>query len=207
MYEDEIEAGSLQDLRVLAVMQALTALHTRSVIDLGCGPGDLLEQLLDEPSLERIVGLDIAEEPLRLARARLPEDPRLSLILGSFTEPAPLLRGFDAAALIETIEHIDPGRLGQVEAAVFGFAQPSAVIVTTPNRDYNINYGLGPDEVRHPDHRFEWGRARFRKWADRIGERYGYRARITGIGDLDPGRGQPTQMAVFVVRAQSRGAR
>lgn len=197
-HDGEIQAAGLQDLRLMAVVQALAELRPRAVIDLGCGTGDLLEQLLNDPALKRIVGLDLAEDPLRLARARLPDDPRLVLSQASFAVPSPALQGFCAATLIETIEHIDPGRLGAVEETVFGYARPGAVILTTPNRDYNINYGLGPDQLRHPDHRFEWGRARFCKWAYRVGERFGYKVRVRGVGDLDPGRGQPTQLASFI---------
>lgn len=199
--DDEIEPGALQDLRVQTIVRKLLAEGATSVVDLGCGAGDLLGALLREPSLERVVGLDIAPGALALARERLPlHDPRLALLCGSYTEPPAALHGTDAATLIETIEHIDPSRLSPVERGVFEVLRPRLVLITTPNREYNVNYGLSPGELRHPDHRFEWDRRRFWSWTERVGARAGYRVRVQGIGDPDPGRGQPTHLAVFTRR-------
>lgn len=198
--DEEIEPGTLQDLRVQTIVRKLVAEGARSVVDLGCGAGDLLSALLREPSLERIVGLDIAPGALELARERLPPDPRITLLCGSYTAPPDALRGTDAATLIETIEHIDPSRLSPVERGVFEVLRPRLVLITTPNREYNVNYGLGADELRHPDHRFEWDRRRFWSWTERVGARAGYRVRVQGIGDPDPGRGQPTHLAIFTRR-------
>jgi hypothetical protein len=51
--------------------------------------------------------------------------------------------------------------------------------------------------MRHPDHRFEWDRARFAQWSDRVADAYGYSVERTGIGAVDEAFGTPTQMAVF----------
>ena len=81
---------------------------------------------------------------------------------------------------------------------VFGETAPKFVIVTTPNADYNALFpNLVTGAFRHPDHRFEWGRARFEAWAASIGETYGYSAAFSGIGAVDAVLGAPTQMAVF----------
>jgi hypothetical protein len=85
-----------------------------------------------------------------------------------------------------------------VERVVFGEARPGAVVVTTPNAEYNALFpNLAAGALRHPDHRFEWTRGEFRAWADGIEARYGYRAAISGIGRDDETLGAPTQMAVF----------
>ena len=80
---------------------------------------------------------------------------------------------------------------------MFGAAAPDAVIVTTPNREYNPLFGLAAGEMRHRDHRFEWTRPEFRQWAERTAAAYGYRPEFTPIGDQDSELGPPTQMAVF----------
>ena len=104
----------------------------------------------------------------------------------------------EAVALVEVIEHIDPDRLPLVERVVFGAAHLGAVIVTTPNADYNALFpNLGAGALRHPDHRFEWTRAEFAAWADRMGSIYGYKIALSGIGWPDEALGAPTQMAVF----------
>ena len=108
------------------------------------------------------------------------------------------LKGFDAAAVIEVIEHLDAERLPAFEAAVFDHARPRAVIVTTPNREYNVLFdGMKPDAMRHPDHRFEWTRAEFRHWAESVALAHGYAVRFEGIGNEDATHGHPTQVAVF----------
>jgi hypothetical protein len=85
-----------------------------------------------------------------------------------------------------------------VERVIFGEARPGAVVVTTPNSEYNALFpSLAAGAFRHPDHRFEWTRAEFRTWADKIETTYNYRPVFSGIGRQDETRGTPTQMAVF----------
>jgi hypothetical protein len=55
---------------------------------------------------------------------------------------------------------------------------------------------------RHPDHRFEWTRAEFREWAERVAAAYGYVARFVPVGTDDPEVGPPTQMAIFTMRPE-----
>jgi hypothetical protein len=72
------------------------------------------------------------------------------------------------------------------------------VIITTPNREYNVKFeGIPPGAFRHADHRFEWTRAEFSAWATRIAGRFGYAVRFEPIGEADPELGPPSQMAIF----------
>jgi hypothetical protein len=71
------------------------------------------------------------------------------------------------------------------------------VVVTTPNREYNREYGMTGGRLRHRDHRFEWDRAEFTAWASRVGAAYGYAVRLAGVGQESPAAGSPTQLAVF----------
>jgi hypothetical protein len=106
--------------------------------------------------------------------------------------------GYDAAALVEVVEHLDPPRLRAMERTVFEFARPRTVVITTPNCEYNVKFeGLPSGRFRHRDHRFEWSRAEFKQWARAIGERFGYEPRFLPIGNEDATVGAPTQMAVF----------
>jgi small RNA 2'-O-methyltransferase len=99
--------------------------------------------------------------------------------------------------MVETIEHVDPGQLSRVEQGVFAQLRPAMLFMTTPNADYNPLLGLGAGEVREPDHRFEWGQAKFRRWALGVGHRNGYRVRFGGIGEDHAELGPPTQTACF----------
>ncbi len=186
-----------------AVLTALLELGARSVVDLGCGSGQFLAELVAEGSFTRVAGTDVSTRSLQVAARRLHLDrlgerqaERIELFQGALTYTDARLSGFDAAVLMEVVEHVDPGRLAALERVVFGAAHPGAVLVTTPNSEYNPNYE-GLTGLRHPDHRFEWTRAQFQAWAERVAAEHGYTVDLRGIGDLDPDRGTPTQMAVF----------
>jgi 3' terminal RNA ribose 2'-O-methyltransferase Hen1 len=190
--------------RIEAVVETVRASGAASVIDLGCGSGKLLAKLLKERQFTRVTGvdvsaraLDMAERALRLDRMPERTAERLALLQGSVVYRDKRFAGYDAAVLMEVIEHIDEGRLPAMERVVFGEARPRTVVVTTPNAEYNARYGLESHEMRHTDHRFEWDRARFDAWANETAARYGYRVRIAGVGDADPEAGTPTQMGVF----------
>ncbi|HEX7035905.1 MAG TPA: methyltransferase type 12, partial [Pseudomonadales bacterium] len=95
-------------------------------------------------------------------------------------------------------EHLDPPRLKAFERVLFEFARPGTVVLTTPNREYNAKFEtLAAGAFRHRDHRFEWTRAEFRDWAERVAERFGYAVRFLPVGPEDPELGAPTQMGVF----------
>ncbi|WP_394757195.1 methyltransferase domain-containing protein [Rhodoferax sp.] len=194
----------LHDERLEAVVRALLASGATSVLDLGCGPGELLLRLRLHAQFLRLLGIDIDERALADARLHLGldwlhPDPRLSVRLGSFEEVDRELTGFDAAVLLETIEHIDPGHLPRVERAVFASMHPGLVLVTTPNQEYNVLHGMQAGRKRHPGHRFEWTRAQFQHWAGGVALRHGYSVSFTDLGPPDPARGSSTQMARFMV--------
>jgi small RNA 2'-O-methyltransferase len=172
------------------------------VLDLGCGSGELLLRLAREPQFERIVGLDVSPDALQEARRLMqalprPEASRVELVEASFAVPDERFAGFDAAAMVETVEHIDARRLSSVERTVFGCFRPRTVILTTPNSEYNPIHGAHDGAFRHPDHRFEWTRAKFRDWARGVAARNGYRVAFGDIGEPDADLGSSTQMSVF----------
>ena len=161
---------SLNEQRSAAVTGAITEAGARRVLDLGCGQGKLISSLLKLPSIDRVFGVDVSHRSLEIAARRLHLDSmaprqreRIELIQGSLTYRDRRLEGFDAAAIVEVIEHLDPSRLGSFERVVFAHARPTTVIVTTPNVEFNVRFETLPAEsLRHRDHRFEWNRAQFR---------------------------------------------
>lgn len=198
-------ASPIHEERLDTVMHHLVACGARSVLDLGCGDGELLLRLAGNVQFERLLGIDIDHEVLSAARRALglglaSGRGRIEVRRGTFEAADTALYGFDAAALVETIEHIDPRRLARVEHAVFQGMRPRIVLVTTPNQEYNVLHELAPGELRHPGHRFEWCRAKFRRWARGVGARCGYEVVFFDIGPPDSRHGSSTQMARFTRR-------
>jgi len=191
----------LHEQRLEAARVAVLEAGAKSVLDLGCGDGDLFVRLAADPRIERLVGIDICAASLERLKGRLEQQPvkagSIALRRGSMTEADPALAGFDCAVLIETFEHIDPSHLSQLERAVFGQMQPQCVIITTPNAEFNPLLGVPPHRFRHPDHRFEWPRARFRTWGHRVAGVWGYDVRFSDIAGFHPDLGGASQMAVF----------
>lgn len=193
---------SLHEERLDRVCAALKATGAQRILDLGCGSGSLLYRLLREPQFTEIVGLETSGISLAQARTMLADHlgtdhPRLTLRRGSYADHSIPLKGFDAAAMVETIEHVYPSELSTVERAVFGHFRPGFLFMTTPNREYNPLFDLGPGEFREEDHKFEWDRKKFQHWARGVAQRNGYRVSFGGIGAFHPDFGEPTQTALF----------
>ncbi|GAA2316042.1 3' terminal RNA ribose 2'-O-methyltransferase Hen1 [Nonomuraea roseoviolacea subsp. roseoviolacea] len=194
---------TLSGKRREAVLRTLEELGATSVIDLGCGQGELVGALLARPRFARVGGMDvspmaltIAARKLKLERMPAAKRERLTLFQGALTYTDKRLTGYDAAVLMEVIEHVDPPRLAALERVVFGHARPRHVLVTTPNIEYNVRYEFLTG-LRHPDHRFEWTRAEFAAWAAEVAARHGYTVALSPVGEDDPEVGPPTQMGVF----------
>jgi 3' terminal RNA ribose 2'-O-methyltransferase Hen1 len=204
--EEDLERKlNLNDQRIGAVLAALKSCGARRVLDLGCGEGRLMAAMLREKSFEEIVGVDVSCRALEAARNRLRwerlpprQRERLKLIHGSLTYRDKRLSGYEAATVVEVIEHLDPARLAAFERVLFEFARPGTVILTTPNSEYNVRFeNLGPGKLRHKDHRFEWTRGEFQAWAASVSGRFGYTFASLAVGPEDPEVGPPTQMGMF----------
>ena len=204
--EEQLEAPlRLGEQRIQAVLATLRQLSATSVLDLGCGEGRLISELLGEPAIRSVTGLDVSHRALEVASERLrldtlptPQRERITLLHGSLTYRDKRLSGYDAAIAMEVIEHIDPPRLDAFEEVVFGAAKPGAVLITTPNAEYNTLFGgLPAGAFRHRDHRFEWTRGQFQVWSRQVADRRKYDVRFQDVGPEHPTYGAPTQMGVF----------
>lgn len=204
--EDSLEQTvSLHEQRHETVLAAIRKSGARSVLDLGCGEGKLLRELLSDRQFERIVGVDVSIRSLEIAQRRLKLDrlperqaARIQLIHGSAMYRDQRFEKFDAAAVVEVIEHLDPPRLSAFERVLFEFAHPQTVVLTTPNSEYNVKWETLPaGQFRHGDHRFEWTREEFQQWASRVASQQGYQVQFAPVGPVDEHVGAPTQMAIF----------
>ncbi len=212
--EERLEARvSLHEHRLATVLSALQASGAKRVLDLGCGEGKLLRLLAADPRFAEVVGVDVSVRSLeiarqRLDRQRLPDNlsARVKLLHGSLTYRDARIEGFDAAAVVEVIEHLDPPRLDAFARVLFAHTRPHTVVLTTPNREYNVRFPTLPaGKFRHADHRFEWTRAEFAAWCDGVCAAFGYAVRIDPLGEVDAEVGAPSQMAVFSRTGSSSG--
>ena len=196
--------------RLDAVHDAVQRSGASTVLDLGCGDGDLFVELATDPQITRLLGVDICAASLDRLRQRLAEMQRIAerngqdgygavvdLVCASIADPDRRLAGFDCAILVETIEHVPPGRLSGLERAVFTGIGAPTVVVTTPNAEFNPLLGVPSHRFRHPDHKFEWPRSRFRAWAERVAAGRGYSVACHDIAGQHPDHGGASQMAVF----------
>jgi len=200
--EDHI---SLNQQRLGAVLAALRQSGAKRVLDLGCGEGRLLSLLLADSAFTEILGIDVSPRVLEKAVERLHlsnlaprKRERIKLLQGSLMYRDARLNGYDAAAVVEVVEHLDPPRLAAFERVLFEFAKPATIVMTTPNREYNVKFETMPaGSFRHKDHRFEWTRPEFQSWASRAAASQGYSVSFLPVGEGDPALGAPTQMAIF----------
>jgi 3' terminal RNA ribose 2'-O-methyltransferase Hen1 len=205
--------NALHEQRLEAVARELKNSGAASVIDLGCGDGRLLQILQKDAQFRQLAGADVSYSALQKARRRLfPHDDatprqqeRIKLFQTALTYRDDRLHGYDAAALVEVIEHLDEERLPALEKSVFGIARPHTIVVTTPNAEYNVRFdefrpaaaNITGQALRHADHRFEWTRDEFEHWCENVAAEYGYTVRYFDVGEVDAEVGAITQMAVF----------
>jgi len=194
----------LHEQRLSAVHRVVSETGSARILDLGCGDGDLVVRLAHDPAIAHIVAMDHCRASLatlaqRLAQTRDTASATVQIVHGSMLDAPRTYAGFDCALLVETIEHLDLDRLSALEQAVFVCARPGAVVVTTPNAEFNGLLGVPAGRFRHPDHRFEWTRDRFRRWADGLAARTGYTVACHDIAGAHPVLGGASQMAVFRV--------
>lgn len=205
MNEVDIAKEKLHDKRLKAVLNELISSNAKAVLDLGCGEGKLLRMLLKEKQFTKIFGVDVSYRTLEKAMQRInyeelapSQKERITILQGSLTYRDKRLQGFDAAAIVEVIEHLDLNRLKTFERVVFEFARPKTVLVTTPNREYNDLFEtMETGQMRHADHRFEWTRREFETWAIRVAAQNNYEVNFKPIGDEQEKVGAPSQLAVF----------
>jgi 3' terminal RNA ribose 2'-O-methyltransferase Hen1 len=202
---EEDKAKPLAVQRREAILALLSERAARRVGDFGCGAGTLTRALLADKQISTVVAVDVSARALQLAARdlrldRMPQRQRdrLQIFQSALTYRDDRLAGLDAAVLMEVIEHVDPERLPALERAVFGFAAPATVLVTTPNAEYNVHFETLPaGAMRHRDHRFEWTREQFGAWAAQVADAYHYQVAFHPVGAEHPDAGPPTQLAVF----------
>ncbi|TDL78499.1 3' terminal RNA ribose 2'-O-methyltransferase Hen1 [Peribacillus frigoritolerans] len=201
--EEKIEKVRLNDLRYEKIIDFVNQMKPRSIVDFGSGEGKLSVRLGFADGVKEIMAVEPSQSATLKAIERFDKVKNKEkfvvpeTIWGSLFYYDERLKGKDVMILCEVIEHIDEFRLPKVLDTILHDYQPNALIITTPNREYNEIYDM-EDHFRHNDHRFEWTRAEFRHWCEERNHRKIYDLQFEGIGEEHDRHGFPTQMCVFV---------
>lgn len=132
--------------RYLAGTQLVTDLLAErqwgSLIDIGCGDGRLIAELAHRFPGRELAGVDYSERAIALARAMNPGGAYEAKDICA----APPARAFDAATLVEVLEHIEPARTPAFVAAVAAHVRPGGhLVVTVPH----VNRPVERKHFRH----------------------------------------------------------
>lgn len=121
---DKVLAGKAHRARYLGE-------RARTVIDLGCGTGDMIALLAVNDALRRIVGVDLNVDLLNRVSARC-GDPRVETLQADAGD-LPFADGeFDAALIERTLQHVEePARV--IREAVRVTAPGGTVLVVEPD--------------------------------------------------------------------------
>jgi len=199
------EKKYLNDIRLDSVFNELVQNKIYSVIDIGCGEGKLIQKLIKSSQFNKIAGMDVSYKELLKAKARMFFDEmaprqksRIDLFHGSIVYKDERLRIYQAATVIEVIEHLDEEKLHIFEKVLFEYTNPEFIIITTPNIEFNETYKkINKQDLRHHDHRFEWTREEFQSWSEKLAKKYNYNIEFKNVGESIKDIGSPTQMGIF----------
>ena len=194
----------LNELRYDKIIETINDLPTKkSVVDFGSGEGKLAACLGFVVGVQEILAVEPSERETlkavkRFEKIRSKEEfVEPTTMWGSLFYYDERLENKDVIILCEVIEHIDEERLGKAMHLIVNNYKPQALIITTPNQEYNAVYDM-TDAKRHLDHRFEWTREEFEKSCEDWNHLGNYNLEFEGIGEAHEVYGHPTQMCKFV---------
>ncbi|MFJ7684675.1 3' terminal RNA ribose 2'-O-methyltransferase Hen1 [Peribacillus butanolivorans] len=200
--EEKENKVRLNDLRYEKIVDTVSQMNPRSIVDFGSGEGKLSVRLGFVEGVKEILAVEPSQTAAIKALGRFEKVKNKEKFVvpetlwGSLFYYDERLKNKDVIILCEVIEHIDEYRLPKVLDTILHDYQPNALIITTPNHEYNEVYDM-EDVLRHNDHRFEWTRAEFRQWCTERNHRDIYSLKFEGIGEEHDTYGYPTQMVVF----------
>ena len=174
-----------------AILRENAHRRIKKIVDFGCGSLNFLPYLKYIYDICEVLCVDVkdyilhrnlskAQPNLKDTQDKLTKPLSISILHGSVADPDYLLIGSDVVLGIElcvcrcmillfiyikhfSIEHLYPDVLEAIPYNIFGYVEPKAVILTTPNADFNVVF---PNKraFRNIDHKFEWSRDQFESW-------------------------------------------
>lgn len=136
----------------------------RTILDLGCGEGFMIEALLDAGIDAEFTGIDLSEQAIADARARVGDRATFEVV-----DARKLVddgRSFDMVMMLEVLEHIpDPGQM----IPILQRLARKHVLLSVPREPFfcALNFLRGKNLSRwgnDPEHVNHWGRAGFQRF-------------------------------------------
>ena len=84
--------------------------------------------------------------------------------------------------MTEVIEHVSLQEAENILKSLLT-TKFNKLIVTTPNRDFNVNYNISPDAMRHSDHKWEMSLTDYQNWVEELSATFPVKLTTIGIGD------------------------
>jgi SAM-dependent methyltransferase len=129
---DAVSPAAFHRRRLVVKIAREAAPNARSVLDAGCGPGDLLGELAAAFPGARIAGADVSGEALIEARSKLPTAELFTLDLAKDTREELAAKGpFDVVVCSEVLEHLADDLSGAEKLSAL-VAPGGALIATVP---------------------------------------------------------------------------
>lgn len=108
----------------------------KSLLDVGCGDGKLINEISKDSSISRIVGVDLSQKAIHLAKG-LNDDKR---VMFSCSDVENVDGVFDVVILNEVIEHISTEDIGVfAENVINKISQGGFLIITVPSKNIPVN--------------------------------------------------------------------
>jgi 2-polyprenyl-3-methyl-5-hydroxy-6-metoxy-1,4-benzoquinol methylase len=112
------------------IAERAAALQPESIVDVGCGPGDLLRRIVDRTGVSDVLGIDHAQAAVREARALVPESEFVTADIETYESA----RAFDLVVCTEVLEHLRRPAAGR--DLLGRLARPGgSILVTVPDGD------------------------------------------------------------------------
>lgn len=198
--KDEIEFlyGNTHEQRREFVRSKLR--FNKSIVDIGCGEGFYVI-----PFAKKLAGkydvhaIDIDENILKEVEKKIRKMKLTNVTLHNGLEEYLLEKedGKVDVLLVEVIEHMDKDTAKELVRKVLDELDIDKMIITTPNKEFNMYYDLEDKGVRHLDHKWEMTGDEFKEFIGEVIEgRTDVSVEFYNVGDKVNGV-SPTQAVVI----------
>lgn len=171
---------------------AISAVFRRgdTLVDLGCGELWYSLRLAKYYESVAAVDMDVDTQEYNAVKIKNKGIDNITAITQEITpdwikEQEYLFEDADVL-LTEVVEHMDQPTANAVVNALLK-TKLKRIIITVPNKEFNVHYGIADDETRHADHKWEPTYDEFVEWVKHFPWPASSMGSVQGIGDAIDG--------------------